>query len=56
MSNYFRSLKLMLDIVGSLVILFIGALAGATALLLLSPVLAVILDADELKGIMGQER
>lgn len=56
MRNYFRSIKLLLDIVGHLVILTIGALAGATALLLLSPVLAAILDADELETLMNQER
>ena len=54
MRNYLRALKLMLDLVGDLVLTTILALTGAIVLLLVSPALAAILDADELESLLNR--
>lgn len=55
MRNYFRSLWLLLDIAGTLVVGSTLAVLGATVLILTSPALAAIVDADELSRAMRQE-
>lgn len=55
MRNYFSSLWLLLDIAGTLVITSTLAALGAALVILLSPALAAIVDADELSRAMRQE-
>lgn len=51
MRNYFRSLWLLLDIAGTLIVGATLAVLGTTVIILASPALAAIVDADELSRV-----
>lgn len=56
MRNYLRAIWLLLDIAGGLLIAAILGLVGALFVIAGSPVLAAILNADELEHILNEKR